>query len=103
MVGNLVKLVPSLIEKTPTLNSLLPILSELNLSENNQNKNVVTSTAVSQLPQTPSDELIIPPILVPWLQMETTKPTTSTSLKSTNVKTEPLSLELFNCAAADLD
>ena len=47
MVGNLVKLVPSLIEKTPTLNSLLPILSELNLSENNQNKNVVTSTAVS--------------------------------------------------------
>ena len=52
-VGNLVKLVPSLIEKTPTLNSLLPILSELKFSENNQNKNVVTSTAVSQLPQTP--------------------------------------------------
>ena len=35
--------------------------------------------------------------------METAKPTTSTPLKSTNVKTEPLSLELFNCAAADLD
>ena len=51
MVGNLVKLVPSLIEKTPTLNSLLSILSELNFSENNQNKNTVTSTAVSQLPK----------------------------------------------------
>ena len=46
-VENLVKLVPSLIEKTPTLNSLLPILSELNFSENNQNKNIFTSTAVS--------------------------------------------------------
>ena len=46
-VGNLVKLVPSLIEKTLTLNSLLPILSELNFSENNQNKNIVTSAAVS--------------------------------------------------------
>ena len=69
MVGNLVKLVPSLIEKTPTLNSLLPILSELNFSENNQNKNIVTSTAVSRLPQTPLDELILPPILVSRLQM----------------------------------
>ena len=46
-VGNLVKLVPSLIEKTPTLNSLLSILSELKLPESNQNKNIVTSTAVS--------------------------------------------------------
>ena len=36
MVGNLPKLVPSLIEKTLTLNSLLPILSELNLSESKQ-------------------------------------------------------------------
>ena len=63
-VGNIVKLVPSLMEKRPTLNSLLPILSELNPSENNQNKNIVTSTAVSHLPQTLSDELILPPILV---------------------------------------
>ena len=35
--------------------------------------------------------------------METAKSTTSTPLQSPNVKTEPLSLELFNCAAADLD
>ena len=103
MVGNLLKLVPSLIEKTRTLNSLLPILSELIFSENNQNKNTVTFTAVSQLPQTPLDELIFLSILVPQLQMETTKPTISTPLKSANIKTEPLSLELFNPAAADLD
>ena len=35
MVGNLVKLIPSLNEKTPMLNSLLPILSELTSSQNN--------------------------------------------------------------------
>ena len=35
--------------------------------------------------------------------MKTIKPKTSTPSMSTNTKTEPLSLELFNCAAADLD
>ena len=62
MVGNLIKLVPSLNEKTPTLNSLLSILSELTSSQNN--KNVITPVAVSQLSQTPLDELILPPALV---------------------------------------
>ena len=47
-VGNLIKLVPSLNEKTPTLNSLLPILSELKSSQKN-NENVITPVAVSQL------------------------------------------------------
>ena len=37
-VGNPVKLVPFLLEKTPTLNSLLPILSELKFPESNQTK-----------------------------------------------------------------
>ena len=47
MVGNLSKLIPSLTEKKPTLNSLLPILSELKFPANNQNKNIDTTTAVS--------------------------------------------------------
>ena len=63
MVGNLVKLIPSLNEKTSTLNSLLPILSELKSLQNNEN--VITPVAVSQLCQTPPDELILPPVLVP--------------------------------------
>ena len=63
MVGNLIKLVPSLNEKTTTLNSLLPILSELTSSQNNEN--VTTPVTVSQLSQTPPDELILPPVLVP--------------------------------------
>ena len=62
-VGNLVKLVPSLNEKVPTLNSLLPILSELTSSKNNEN--VITPIVVPQLSQTPLDELILPPVLVP--------------------------------------
>ena len=62
-VGNLIKLVPSLNEKTPTLNSLLPTLSELTSSQNNEN--VIAPVAVSQLSQTPLDELILPPVLVP--------------------------------------
>ena len=55
-VGNLIKLVPM-------LNSLLHILSELTSSENNEN--VITPVAVSKLSQTPLDELILPPVLVP--------------------------------------
>ena len=62
-VGNLIKLVPSLNEKVPTLTTLLPILSELTSSQNNEN--VITPVAVPQLSQTPPDELILPPVLVP--------------------------------------
>ena len=57
MVGNLIKLVPSLNEKIPTLNSLLLILSELTPSQSN--KNALPSTAVLQLSQSPPDELIL--------------------------------------------
>ena len=60
-VGNLIKLVPSLNEKIPTLNSLLPILSGLTPSQNDDD--VITPVAVSQLSQTSPDELILPPVL----------------------------------------
>ena len=62
-VGNLIKLFPPLNKKVPKLNSLLPILSELTSSENNEN--VITPVAVSKLSQTLPDELILPPVLVP--------------------------------------
>ena len=60
-VGNLIKLVPSLNEKIPTPNSLLPILSELTSSQNNEN--VITPATVSQLSQIPLDELFLPPVM----------------------------------------
>ena len=112
-MGNLIKLIPSLSEKIPTLNSLLPILSELAPSQNV--KNALTSVAVPQLSKTPPDELVLPPVLVPKLQMETTNPLTTISVPyhpsqlemlptaSTDYKSRPLSLEMFNCAATDLN
>ena len=93
------------------LDSLLPILSEQAPSQNT--KNALTTVAVPQLPQTPPDELVLPPVLVPKLQLE--KPPTTISVPyrashmdpmpstATDHKSEPLSLEMFNRAATDLN
>ena len=88
-------------------------MSELAPSQNI--KNALTSVAVPQLSQTPPHELVLPPVLVPKLHMETTKPLTTISVPyrtshleplpstSTDYKTEPLSLEMLNCAATNLN
>ena len=115
-VGNLVKFVPSLNEKIPTLpDSLLPILSELT-SSNNKNKTIITQhpATVSNLSQTTPDEPTLPPVLVPQLQIATTTPSTSAIYQTILLKpgpkqiprditTEPLSLEMFNKVASDLN
>ena len=104
-------------KKVPILNSLLPILSELAPSQNYQN--ALTSVTVPQISsQTPPDELVLQPVLIPKLQMETTKPPTTipvlyqppklkplptTSTTSTNYTSKPLSLEMFNCVATNLN
>ena len=112
-MGNLLKLIPSLKEKIPTLDSLLPILSEQAPSQNT--KNALTTVAVPRQPQPPPDELILPPVLVPKLQMnkpptDATVPYHATHMEplpststATNYKSEPLSLEMFNHAATDLN
>ena len=107
-MGNLLKLIPSLKEKIPTLDSLLPILSE-RVSQNA--KNALTTVIVPQQPQPPSYELILPPILVPKLQMTKSPsavpycatPVESQPSTSTDYKSEPLSLEMFNRAATNLE
>ena len=86
-MGNIIKLIPSLNEKVPTLNSLLPILSELAPSQNY--KNALTSVTVPCLSQTPPDELVLPPVLVPKLQMETTKSPTTISVPYHPPQLEP--------------
>ena len=109
-MGNILKLIPSLKEKIPTLDSLLPILSE-HVPQNA--KNTLTTVTVPQQPQTPLDELILPPILVPKLQMTKSppaipycmtpmdpQPSTSTA---TDYKSGPISLEMFKRTAADLN
>ena len=66
-MGNLLNLIPSLKEKIPTLDSLLPILSEQAPSQNT--KNALTTVAVPRQLQPPPDELILPPVLVPKLHV----------------------------------
>ena len=109
-MGNILKLIPSLKEKIPTLDSLLPILSE-HVPQNA--KNAIPTVTVPQQTQTPSNELILLPILVPKLQMAKSppailycttpmdpQPSTSTT---TDYKSGPISLEMFNRAAANLN
>ena len=119
IMGNLVKLVPSLGDKVPTLNSLLPILSELTSSKT---KTRITPTTVSPLPQTMPDELILPlsicskasghyliSINISYNPMHT--PGLRTCLYKSKTKTDSqgryyqihASLEMFNRAASDLN
>ena len=62
----LIKLVPSLGDDTPSLNSLLPILLELTSFKN---ETIITPTSVSTLHQTTHDELTLAPVLIPRLQI----------------------------------
>ena len=115
-MGNLFKLVPSLASSTPSLDSLLPMLSKLASS---RTKSRTTPATTSH--QTTSDELITPPVLVPRLQAAPATPSTSTAQQSVQLvrgpnnrnqrskytsegdTTEPVSLEMFNKAATDLE
>ena len=117
-MGNLVKLVPSLGDDIPSLNSLLPILSELTSSKT---ETKITPTTVSTLHQTTPNELTLPPVLIPRLQVTTPSPSASTVTqpvhlvrgpvyKTQKVKcipeehtVESVSLQMFNKAATDLD
>ena len=116
--SHLIKLVPSLGDDTPSLNSLLPILSELTSFKNETR---ITPTTVSTLHQTTADELTLPPVLIPRLQVATSSPSTSAVTQPVHIvqgpvyKTqrikhtpeentvESVSLEMFNKATTDLD
>ena len=74
-MGNLMKLVPSLVGNIPLLDSLLPMLSEL-ASSRTRTKTTPTATATPH--QTTSDELILPPVLIPRLQVTPSSPSAST-------------------------
>ena len=78
---------------------------------------MITPTAVSTLPQTTLDELILPLVIVPRLQV-TTSPSSTEPVQlnpgpvylnwkskqiSMDVTSEPISLEIFNRAACDLN
>ena len=91
--------------------SLLPILAECALLQNA--KNALTSIAVPHQPKLMPDESMIQPVLMP--KLFTTKPQPVVPYRTTPVEpipststtseyqTEPISLEMFNHAAADLN
>ena len=107
-MGNLVKLVPSIASSTSSLESLLPMLSELASS-----KTKSRTTPVTTLCQTTSDELTGPPVLVPRLQASlqlnlhqlhhslfnlSEDQTTETSRQDTHLRVIPLNLSPLKCS-----
>ena len=99
-IGHLHKLIPSLTEKKLSLNSLLPILSEFIHPTNTKNTNIDTTNAVSCKSSTTHNEQSLP-AMVPHRHTKSNK--LKMALPSTKTPTEPISLELFNRAAADLN
>ena len=117
-VGNMVKLFPSLGDKVPTMNSLLPILSELASSKN---ETMITPTTVPHSTSNYTDELILPPVFIPRLQVATSTPSTTVITQPIHldpgpvysnqklmpipkdVTTDHVSLEKFNRATSDLN
>ena len=117
-MGNLIKLVPCLVGNTPSLDSLLSILPELSSS---RTRIKTTSSTVSILCETTPDELILPPVLIPRLQVTPSSPSTSsipqtvhlvqgpiyksqrTKHSSEDETTEPVFLEMSNKTATDLE
>ena len=98
-VGHLHRLIPSLKEKQPTLNSLLPILSEF--VHPTKSKSTNPETTVDSQPSSTRDEHSKPK-MVPHRHTNPNKPKMVTP-SVPSIETEPISLELFNRAAADLD
>ena len=88
------------------MDSLLPILAERALPPNT--KNTITTTTVPHRSQQPVD--VSPPTLMPKLQIS--KPLPVVPYRPTPMEPQPstsgycselISLEMFNCAATDLN
>ena len=99
-VDHLHKLIPSLKEKQPSLNSLLPIFSEF-IHPSTSTK-LETTHAVSQKSSPTRDEHSKPEMVPRRHHTKPNKPKMATP-SAPPIDTEPISLELFNHAAADLD
>ena len=102
-VGHLHKLIPSLKEKKPSLNSLLPILLEFVHPTNTKTTNLDATNAVSQKSSPTHDEQSLPAIIPHLHHTKSNKPKMALPSTKTPMETEPISLELFNLAAANLN
>ena len=102
------KLIPSLKEEIPNVDSLLPILAEHALPPHSNYNNTTIAVPHRSLP--PLDEFISPPALMP--KQQTTKPLPVVPYHATPMEPqpstssyhpEPISLDMFNHAVADLN
>ena len=102
-VGHLHKLIPSLKEKEPSLNSLLPIFSEF--VHPTKSTNHETTIAGSQNSPPTRNEQSLPTMVPHHHRTKSNKPKMALPSANTNNLTimEPISLKQFNRAAADLD
>ena len=116
-MGNLIRLVPSLVGNIPSLDSVAHIIRTCLFTTRTK----TTPATASTLHETTPDELILPPVLIPRLQVTPSSPSTSavpqpvhlvqgpvyksqrTKHTSEDKTTEPFSLEMFNKAATDLE
>ena len=102
-VEHLHKLIPSLKEQKPSLNSLLPILSEFVHPTKTKTTNLETADVAAGSQQLPTcNEHSIPVMVLCHHHTKSNKSKMATPT-TTPTETKPISLELFNCAAADLD
>ena len=104
-IGHLHKLIPSLKEKKPSLDSLLPILLEFIHPTKTKTTNLETAnaTAVSQKSSPTHDEHLMPVMVPRRHHTKSNKLKMALPSTTTQTETEPISLKLFNRAAADLD
>ena len=100
-VGHLHTLIPSLKEQKPSLNSLLPLLSEF--VHPTKTTNLDITNAVSRNSSSTCDEQSLLAMVPRRHRTKSNKPKMALLSTKTPTKTEPLSLELFNRAAADLN
>ena len=100
-IGHLHKLIPSLKEKQPSLNSLLPIFSEFVHPTHVKSTNLEPTNAGSQ--QSPTCDGHSIPVMVPHHHHTKSNKLKMTTPSTTPIETEPISLKQFNRAATNLD
>ena len=102
-IGHLHNLIPSLKEQKPSLNSLLPILSEFVHPTKTKTTNLETDNIAAGSQQTPTCNEHSIPVMVPHRHhTKSNKPKMATPSTTPN-ETEPISLKQFNQAATNLD
>ena len=85
------------------MNSLLPILSEFVHPTNAKTTNLETTNAVSQKSSPTHNEQSLPAMVPRHHHTKSSKLKMALPSTKTPTETEPVSLELFNCAATDLN